>query len=75
VTELSTKDIATHFGLPLTAGFVVDTLGVPIARQEKRAMYWNADQVPVIGEKLAEYVRSRGAAPVDGKAEDDDLFG
>lgn len=60
---LTTAQIQEHFGIKLTAEFIENTLKVPPAEREKRAVRWTEDAVPKIGEALAKYAVKRGAAP------------
>lgn len=48
-------------GLGLTGAFIIDTLKVPAAKQEKRALFWNASDWPTICSRLTEHV-AKGAA-------------
>lgn len=48
-------------GLGITGQFVIDTLGVKAARQEKRALFWSVEQWPLICKRLTEHV-AKGAA-------------
>jgi hypothetical protein len=47
-------------GLPITGGFIIDTLGVKPARTEKRALWWNSSDWPLICKRLTEHV-AKGA--------------
>lgn len=74
-SELNMTQVKEHFDLPLTAEFITTTLGVPPVREEKRAKFWNAGQIPEIAQALADYALSRaqvGHAPSDAN---EDLFG
>lgn len=48
-------------GMGLTGNFIIDVLKVPPARQEKRALFWNLSDWPLICKRLTEHV-ARGAA-------------
>jgi hypothetical protein len=48
-------------GLGITGNFITDTLGVKPARQEKRALFWNASDWPLICQRLTEHI-AKGAA-------------
>ncbi len=67
MTLLNTKNVAEHFGLPLTADFIINTLKVPEHSGEKRAKFWEPSALPKIGEALAKYAVMRGAAKPDSK--------
>lgn len=48
-------------GLGITGNFIIDVLGVKAARQEKRALFWNASDWPLICQRLTEHI-AKGAA-------------
>lgn len=48
-------------GLGITGNFITDVLGVKPARQEKRALFWNASDWPLICQRLTEHI-AKGAA-------------
>lgn len=51
-------------GLGITGQFIIDTLKVPAARQEKRALFWNASDWPLICQKLTEHVAKGALADI-----------
>lgn len=62
MTQLSTTAISEHFGVTLSARFVIDTLGVPNDGKLKAAILWNEDKLPVIGKALIKHVKERAEA-------------
>lgn len=48
-------------GLGITGQFIIDTLKLPPARQEKRALFWRVTDWPVICERLTAHV-AKGAS-------------
>ena len=66
---LTTANIQDHFGIKLTAEFIENTLKVPPAEREKRAVRWPEDALPKIGESLAKYSVKKGSEkPADKSA-------
>lgn len=49
-------------GLPLTADFIVNTLGIAADEQQKRALFWNRDKYGLIIGRLQNFINSKGAA-------------
>jgi hypothetical protein len=74
-------------GLGLTGAFIIDTLKVPPAKQEKRALFWNNTDWPTICGRLTEHVAKgatldpttfsgeRTKAPAAASAAGDEFFG
>lgn len=48
-------------GMGLTGNFIINVLKMPPARQEKRALFWNLSDWPLICQRMTEHV-ARGAA-------------
>jgi hypothetical protein len=51
----------TASGIPLTANFIVDTLGVAPDETVKRAMYWNRDKYGLIIGRLQNFINGKAA--------------
>lgn len=54
--NINIVQIEAASGIPLTAAFVRDTLGIAPVSQEKRAMFWNINQWPQIVGALAQHI-------------------
>lgn len=62
--SLTTTQLSEHFGVSMSADFVISTLGVANTGKEKRAFLWDESQLPDIGSALAAHVTARGKAAV-----------
>ncbi len=62
--SLTTTQLSNHFGVSMSAEFVINTLGVPNTGKEKRAFLWDESKVRDVGLALAKYVTAQSTAPV-----------
>lgn len=66
--SLTTTQLSEHFGVSMSADFVISTLGVTNTGKEKRAFLWDESQLADIGSALAAHVTARGMAAVSAPA-------
>jgi hypothetical protein len=62
--SLTTTQLSEHFGVSMSADFVINTLGITNTGKEKRAFLWDESQLADIGSALAAHVTARSKASV-----------
>lgn len=70
MATLNIVQIQSALGLPITATFISDVLKVPVAGNEKRAVWWELGQYEAIVDALIAHIqnaRSVNVAAIDGK--------
>lgn len=70
MATLNIVQIQSALGLPITATFISDVLKVPVAGNEKRAVWWELGQYEAIVDALIAHIqnaRSVNVAAIDSK--------